>query len=227
MKIKIFQINPERDHNKMKFADLRREESMRGIKGIDAASYDEVFAGDVEYNDLEDIYRIFNTTSHPLHRGHSLSVSDVVVTDTGAYICAHTGFDKVDFDESLAQKPDGLMKVVYVEPHKSAYAAEISHTLDAMQRAVGGGLIEPVYNDDGTIIVCNDEGKLIGMEGNRHIDGSTSIIAGPFFICGDTGEEFGSLTDEEIEKYTKLYAEPEDISPEEVEADTGFFFYPM
>ena len=48
-----------------------------------------------------------------------------------------------------------------------------------------------------------------------------------FFVCGDSGETFRSLTDEEVTRYMARFAEPEDISPEEVEADMGFMIYPM
>ena len=96
---------------------------------------------------MEEIFRQFNTEGHPLHRGHSLSVSDVVVTKDGAYYCDSIGFQKVDFDESLTQKPDNLMTVVYVEPHKAPYIAEIEHTLEAGTKTVGG-LIEPIYMGD-------------------------------------------------------------------------------
>jgi hypothetical protein len=87
------------------------------------------------------------------------------------------------------------------------------------------GLIELVYNDDDTIIVCNDEGKLIGMDGNRRLDNGTTIIAGPFFVVGDDGEDFRSLTDDEVEKYVNRFSEPEDITREEVEGDMGFAIY--
>ena len=73
----------------------------------------------------------------------------------------------------------------------------------------------------------NDEAKLIGMEGNRHFDDGYSIIAGPFFVCGLTENDFRGLTDEEVVKYMDKFAEPEDISQDEVQADTGFIFYTM
>lgn len=53
------------------------------------------------------------------------------------------------------------MRVVYVEPREKPYTAEILHTLQAEQKAVGG-LIEPIYNEDDTILVGNEESKLIG-----------------------------------------------------------------
>ncbi len=116
------------------------------------------------------------------------------------------------------------LRILMVEPHKAPYEASIPHELSAMQQAVGG-LIEVVRNGDGTLLVCNEEGKLLGMEGNRRIPGD--VLAGPFFVVGDAGETFRSLTEEELERYRERFAEIEDISPQEVQAATGFFFYAM
>lgn len=226
MNIKIYQINIKRDKNCVKFLHYDHLDSFQETKDINASIYDEVFSGDVDCSDLEAVFQKFNTEGHPLHRGHSLSVSDIVATEDGAYYCDSVGFKKVDFDESLTQKPDNLMRIVYVEPHRTPYISEIEHTLDAEQKAVGG-LIEPIYNDDGTCLVGNEESKLIGMDGNRYLNDGHSIIAGPFFVCGTTEDDFRGLTDEEVVKYMTRFAEPEDISQDDVEADTGFTFYSM
>ena len=223
MRIKIYQINFDRDKNKVKFHDLKNTERFQGKADIDPSIYDEVFNGEVDNSNLEEIFRQFNTEGHPLHRGHSVSVSDVIVIDDRAYFCQPVGFQEISFDESLTMKPDNLMTVVYVEPHKPPYIAEIEHTLEAEQKAVGG-FIEPIYMDD-VCLVGNEEAKLIGMEGNRRIGDGTSIIAGPFFICGLTEDDFRSLTEEEAEKYMTQFKEPEQISREEVEADMGFTIY--
>ena len=117
-----------------------------------------------------------------------------------------------------------MYRVVYVEPGKPAVEKEIGTKLEDLQAEVGG-LIECIYaHNDGTIIVANDEAKLIGMEGNRRL-GNGSIIAGPFFIIGDGGENFRSLTDAEVSRYVQQYAEPHQISQREVQADMGFTFY--
>ena len=116
------------------------------------------------------------------------------------------------------------LRILMVEPHKAPYEASIPHELSAMQQAVGG-LIEVVRNGDGTLIISNEEGKLLGMEGNRRIPGD--VLAGPFFVVGDAGETFRSLTEEELERYRERFAEIEDISPQEVQAATGFFFCAM
>ena len=117
-----------------------------------------------------------------------------------------------------------MYRVVYVEPGKPAVEKRIGTKLEDLQAEVGG-LIECIYShNDDTIIVANDEAKLIGMEGNRRL-GNGSIIAGPFFIIGDGGENFRSLTDAEVSRYIQQYAQPHQISQREVQADTGFTFY--
>ncbi len=77
-------------------------------------------------------------------------------------------------------------------------------------------------DDPNAVIVGNDEAKLMGLEGNRRF--GDRIVAGIFFICGDSGEDFCSLSDELCEKYVQEFAEPDDISQEEVEGDTEMFF---
>lgn len=114
-------------------------------------------------------------------------------------------------------------RVVYVEPGKPACEKQIGTRLEDLQAAVGG-CIECVYaHDDQTLIVGNDEAKLLGMEGNRRLENG-SILAGPFFVVGVQGENFRSLTDEETSLYLQRYAQPQEISPQEVQQDMGFCF---
>ena len=115
-------------------------------------------------------------------------------------------------------------RVVYVEPGKPAREMLIGSDIKDLQKTVGG-LIELIYaHDDRTVIVGNDEAKLIGMEGNRRLE-TGSIIAGPFFVIGDAGEDFRSLTDEEVNRYLQHYAQPHQITQEEVQADMGWVFF--
>ena len=114
-------------------------------------------------------------------------------------------------------------RVVYVEPGKPACEKQIGTRLEDLQAAVGG-CIECVYaHDDQTLIVGNDEAKLLGMEGNRRLENG-SILAGPFFVVGVQGENFRSLTDEETSLYLQRYAQPQEITPQEVQQDMGFRF---
>lgn len=138
MRVKIYQINSARDNANRKFMSLKDGEA------VDSSIYDEVFNAEIDEMNLEEIYARFNTEGHPLHRGHSLSVSDIVVMNGKAHICQSFGFKEIPFDVSQTQKPDNLMRVVYVEPNRPAYEAEVVHTLEGEQRAVKG-YIEPVY----------------------------------------------------------------------------------
>ena len=231
MRVKIFQINSSRDTKSVKYQSMKMLSVITGKKVVDPEIYDEVYEGELETSNLEEIFRMFNHSQsyrhagHPLFRGHSLSVSDVVVIDNRAYFCQPVGFQEIEFDTTKTHKPDNLIKVVYVEPNKVPYVAEVENTLEGLQRAVDG-LIEPIYiEDDGTCLIGNEESKLIGMKGNRRIGDGSTIIAGPFFVIGTTEDSFRGLTDEEVVKYMNRFEEPEMIDQAEVQEDTGFVFY--
>jgi hypothetical protein len=224
MRIKIFQIDIDKDKEKAKFRALNE------IKEINPEIYKTVYYGDVEAQNLEDIYAMFNDNRPPTFQGHSLSMSDIVqicdkedtlMENDACYYCDEIGFKKVDFDADKCADMSG-MRVVYVTPNHTPLDIRILSDLRSLQNAVDG-LIEPIYSEpEGVVLVGNDESKLIGMKGNRRIGDGSSIIAGPFFVCGDSGEEFTSLTDEQAQAYMEKFAEPENISDEEVQADTGF-----
>ncbi len=86
------------------------------------------------------------------------------------------------------------MKVLMVEPGKSPYAAEIESGLKSLQAAVGGD-IQAVYPyEDPVALICNDEGKLMGLPLNRALfddDGHVyDIVSGNFLIVGLGEEDF-------------------------------------
>lgn len=217
MRVKIYQINPARDKENHKFTDLKDNEP------VNPQIYDQVFDAVIDESNPADIMSKINTDDHPLYRGKRISVSDVIVTEEKSYICQNDVFKEIDFDSSLAQKPDNLMRIVYKEPKKPAFIAEVKNDLPDLQKAVGGGLIETVkISDDETILIDNEESKLMGMEGNIHFGDGSSIIAGPFFICGEKGCDFRGLTEDEAKEYLERFSVPEEISQEEVEADMGY-----
>jgi hypothetical protein len=105
------------------------------------------------------------------------------------------------------------MQVLIVEPMKSPYVKEIDEGLESLQHEVGG-YIEAVYPfEDEVAIICNEEGKLDGLDLNRALRGDDGeiydIIAGTFLIVGLTEENFGSLTPEQITKFSEMYRTPE------------------
>lgn len=100
------------------------------------------------------------------------------------------------------------MDVLIVEPEKAPRMANIAGDLNSLQQVVGG-YIEAVYPyDDPVAIVCNEEGKLIGLPLNRKLE-DYDIIAGTFVVCGLGEEDFDSLTPELAEKYREKFADPE------------------
>ncbi len=227
MKIKIFQIDENRDKNQIKFENYEDLPKYQGGQDINSEIYNEVFSGEVECKDLEDIYEKFNLSMHPLFRGHSMAVSDIVKTDDGFFFCDAIGFKKVDFDESKALKDDDLLKVIYVEPGKKAYVTEMGKGLEPIQRAVQGHYEHVYLGKDKAVILCNEEGKLNGMQGNRRYNNGENVIAGPFVIVGLGRNEYVSLTDEQVDKYMQIFGEPEDISEEETQADMKVEFIPF
>lgn len=129
MQIRIFQIDSDYDEDSLKFRGLEQTMELRGGAGIDPGIYEEVFRGDVNCKDLEEVYSLFNMGGHPLHRGHSLSISDVVLTENGTFFCDHLGFKQVDFDPAKAHKPDALLRIVYVEPGRPPFVSEVGRDL--------------------------------------------------------------------------------------------------
>ena len=105
------------------------------------------------------------------------------------------------------------MIVLAIQPGKMPEQVELDGSLESMQAFVGGS-IQAVYPfSDPVAIVCNDEGKLMGLEHNRALRDEAGnvydILCGPFFICGLGEEDFASLSEELIQKYTQLFQRPE------------------
>lgn len=118
------------------------------------------------------------------------------------------------------------IRVLVIRPGEEPQEDRIEDSLESLQEAVGG-LIECTYPfDDNAFVIGNEEAKLIGMKGNRMINGS--IYAGTILIAGDNGcGETIDLTDEQVAKYAEMFEVPDKISDEEVQADCGYtmFFY--
>ncbi len=137
MRIRIYQIDHERDKNHVKFKSY--ENTLHYAGSVSPAIYDEVYTGEVDCNNLEDLFDLFNHKQPLTYRGHSLSVSDICeVADSGSvedgcYFCDSIGYIKIDFDISKTHKPDDLLRVVMVEPNKMPYIAEIENKLEALQ----------------------------------------------------------------------------------------------
>lgn len=220
MDVRLYQVNLDRDENSVAFESLDTMKKWQGSPEIDSAIYDKVFDGSIDTEDLEGVYELFNIDQPDGYTGRSMSVSDIVEickSDTvkpGFYYCDSVGFKDVAFDpEKTVEAMNQKITVVMVEPGKRARTAEIGTSLTDLQKAVGG-MIETYYPfEEEVCIVCNDEGKLIGMPPCRAIYGEDKqimdIICGPFFICDCRTERFASLSKEQLERYTDQFRNPE------------------
>ena len=84
------------------------------------------------------------------------------------------------------------MQVVIVEPEKKPVVQNIDDTLTSMQQIVGG-TIQAVYPfEEPVALICNDEGKLLGLPLNRPLWDGADVLAGPGFLAGCDNE--GNLT---------------------------------
>ena len=176
MKIRIYQIDMERDEHRIAMMGYKDTLARMKGEGIDPSIYDLVFDGEVEAKDLEAVYAKFNLDHPAGYTGRSMSVSDVVevvessTTKGGFHFCDSIGFREITFQPELTKHAlPKTIDVVLVEPEKPARAAKITATLEGMQAVVRGN-IEPFYPfDEQVCIVCNEEGKLIGLPLNRAV----------------------------------------------------------
>ena len=105
------------------------------------------------------------------------------------------------------------MKVLMVEPGKSPYETEIEGGLESLQAAVGGDIQATYPYDDLVALICNEEGKYMGLPLNRALYDDEGrmcdIVAGNFLIVGLGEEDFTDLPAELMEKFSEQFKYPE------------------
>lgn len=106
-----------------------------------------------------------------------------------------------------------VMEILLVEPGRRPRRVRIPGDFDSLQEAVAGH-IECIYPFEDQIgIVCNEEGKLLGLPFNRALRNGRGkiydILVGNFLVVGLSDEEFCSLTPELFEKYEEFYHTPD------------------
>ena len=77
----------------------------------------------------------------------------------------------------------------------------VKNELKALQETVGG-YIETLTLAEGVVLICNEEGKLLKLEPNTHF----YTINGDFLLVGVNGEEFGDLTEKQMEQLEEILA---------------------
>lgn len=100
------------------------------------------------------------------------------------------------------------MKVLVVEPLKKCCVREVS-SLGDMQKIVGGDIEATYPFQEPVAVVCNADGKGLGLPYNRPLLDKNGlpydIVCGTFFLAGLGAEDFVSLTDDQIQRYKRMY----------------------
>lgn len=79
------------------------------------------------------------------------------------------------------------MKAIRKKPGCAPEIIEVENTLKALQDEVGGH-IEVVTVASDTAIICNEEGRILGLPDNGRVCGVD--VVGTVLIVGTKGEEF-------------------------------------
>lgn len=100
------------------------------------------------------------------------------------------------------------MNVLVVEAGILPYEREINGLKEI--QAVVGGPITAIYPwEDQAAVVCNEEALLLNLPFNRSVEGGYGGVFGPFFVCGLGGEDFCSLTLEQVKAYKAKFRQAE------------------
>ena len=79
------------------------------------------------------------------------------------------------------------MKAIRKKPGCAPEVIEVENTLKALQDEVGG-YIEVVTLPYGAALICNEEGRILGLPDNGRVCGVD--VVGTVLIVGTKGEEF-------------------------------------
>lgn len=113
-----------------------------------------------------------------------------------------------------------MIRVLKIEPHKEPQVIHIKNSLESLQKEVDGYL-EIVVLSPTAMMVFNEEGKIIGLEGNRRFN--NDVIVGNIIIAGiDDNRDTCSLSDAELKTYMERFQQPEEISQEEIDSTSTF-----
>ena len=89
------------------------------------------------------------------------------------------------------------MRIVIKRVNQKPEVKEVANELHELQSIVGGYLETVLISNDPLLLcVCNEEGKLQGLEPN-FIFGN-DVIVGDVFFCGANEEDFTSLDDAQV-----------------------------
>ena len=98
--------------------------------------------------------------------------------------------------------------VLVIEPGKAPRPAKVKDTLETFQKIVDGPIEAGCYLPQRVMLICNGEGKNLGLPPNRANPRAKDYIAGTFLLCGFEGEHFTSLTPAQQVEFQEYFAKP-------------------
>lgn len=146
----------------------------------------------------EDGYRLWDAVCSRNSYGYELGLLEIMgslvnVKEDGdevvGYLTAQNVIERIEKkgESEMAHKIDCIIKRPD-EPygHKTA----VSDSLENLQKIVGG-CIECVYATEDLVIICNEEGKLLGLEPNMRY--GIDYLVGTIIVVGNDGDSFGDI----------------------------------
>lgn len=108
MRIEIFQI---KDEYRREYGFISYDEIIRRCGEVNMNLYKRVWAGNLEVNDIEDVFYIFNCSIPEDFCGHSLSLGDVVKYNGEMFYCDRFGFKKFEVSETKSKAETKYLKL--------------------------------------------------------------------------------------------------------------------
>ncbi|GEM_PF-42705 len=177
---RIWQLKPDTDIF-MRF--IGYEELRQQFGEPNPQDYQMVYDGEVETNDLEAVYELFNQNHPPGYTGHSLSMSDVVelYDENGSmfYYCDRSGFQAIDF----AGPDQGLAMQLQSREEKGRHMPTIETRVGSMYPAAAAGGVRAYASAtiDGCLAIWGirvmegKDGLFVSMPSRKSADGYQEI----------------------------------------------------
>lgn len=136
-------------------------------------------------------------------------LADLGQTERDEFPAELADFKRLSGYDPEMDKPPETMKVLVVEPRKPPCVKEIPSGLEGLTDIVGGPIAATYPFPDDVGLICSDEGRNMGLELNRALYDSRGqvydVIPGTFVVAGLGNDNFTSLSEDLIEKYSRRF----------------------
>ena len=108
MNVVLYQIIPQDEGIRLLYNSLEYIKKSCGGK-VPAEFYESVFSGEIEAQNLSEVYGIFNGKYPEGYKGRSMSVSDVleIIDSSGNskfFFCDYMGYHEISFEKESARR---------------------------------------------------------------------------------------------------------------------------